>query len=513
MRKRYRSPKIGWEIVTGGLVSVLLMFYVLLQLPGWQLLALIGAFIPILAGWSIARTRSITGRVDSEADACRERMDEPERQVAGLTVAQPELHGKIAKLDRAEESLSRQNAYLKALHRTTLGIIGRFDLDDLLQAIVKSASQLVGAQHGFLHLSASFMSGEYDPDDLTVDCRVGIGSFHQYEGYHMEAPRGVSAVVWETQEALNVDDYDAWKGRSPDVRPGLVQAVMVAPLKSGDHVVGVIGLAHSAESGRTFDSEEVEILGHFAELASIALDNSRLYMARERLITDLDAFAHTVAHDLKGLLAMIVGYGEVLLNDLREQSAHELVSMVASIVRVGYKMSDVLDELIALASVRRQRVRLGPFDMGQVVSEAEERVRGLVEERCAKIVKPDGWPEVLGYGPWVEEVWTNYLSNAVKYGGRPDEGIPPYIEIGFDEQYKVRDVRFWVRDNGRGIPPEDQERLFTPFTRLEGARVQGHGLGLSIVKRIVEKLDGEVGVTSAPGEGSVFSFTLPVAST
>lgn len=210
---------------------------------------------------------------------------------------------------------------------------------------------------------------------------------------------------------------------------------------------------------------------------------------------------------------MIVGYGEVLLSELREQNAHELLGIATPIVRTGYRMSNVLDELIVLASVRRQRVRLDPFDIGRVVFEAEERVRGFAEEHNAEIIKPDSWPKVLGHGPWVKEVWTNYLSNAVKYGGRPDEGIPPHIEIGFDEQHDTGYVRFWVRDNGRRIPPEEQARLFTPFTRLEEAHAQGHGLGLSIVKRIVEKLGGEVGVTSTPGEGSGFSFTLPAAST
>jgi signal transduction histidine kinase len=105
-----------------------------------------------------------------------------------------------------------------------------------------------------------------------------------------------------------------------------------------------------------------------------------------------------------------------------------------------------------------------------------------------------------------------YLSNAVKYGGRTDEAIPPYVEIGFDGQHNGGDVRFWVRDNGPGIPSEDRERLFTSFTRLEEARAQGHGLGLSIVQRIVEKLGGEVGVESAPGQGSLFYFTLPAAN-
>jgi two-component system sensor histidine kinase/response regulator len=113
------------------------------------------------------------------------------------------------------------------------------------------------------------------------------------------------------------------------------------------------------------------------------------------------------------------------------------------------------------------------------------------------------WPGASGYGPWVEEVWVNYLSNAIKYGGKP-----PHVELGAELQTNNM-VCFWVRDNGPGIPPEARARLFTPFTRLDQVRTQGHGLGLSIVRRIVEKLGGQVGVTSASGQGSAFSFTLP----
>ncbi|MBC7869758.1 MAG: sensor histidine kinase, partial [Chitinophagaceae bacterium] len=113
------------------------------------------------------------------------------------------------------------------------------------------------------------------------------------------------------------------------------------------------------------------------------------------------------------------------------------------------------------------------------------------------------WPLAAGYAPWVEEVWTNYLSNALKYGGKP-----PSIELGADEQPDGM-VRFWVRDNGNGLTPEEQTRVFTPFTRLNQVKVEGHGLGLSVVQRIVDKLGGQVGLESSVGQGSIFSFTLP----
>jgi signal transduction histidine kinase len=112
----------------------------------------------------------------------------------------------------------------------------------------------------------------------------------------------------------------------------------------------------------------------------------------------------------------------------------------------------------------------------------------------------------LGHGPWIAEVWSNYLSNAVKYGGQP-----PRIQLGADLVAERARVRFWVQDNGPGLTPEQQAALFQPFARVTETRVKGHGLGLSIVRRIAEKLGGNAGVESQPGAGSRFWFELPAA--
>jgi two-component system sensor histidine kinase/response regulator len=126
----------------------------------------------------------------------------------------------------------------------------------------------------------------------------------------------------------------------------------------------------------------------------------------------------------------------------------------------------------------------------------------MIKESEAEILEPDTWPTALGYGPWVEEIWVNYISNGIKHGGQP-----PRVQL---DATLVSNgcVRFWVRDNGHGLTREEQGQLFTPFTRLSQVRATGHGLGLSIVRRIVEKLGGEVGIESLVGDGSIFSFTL-----
>ncbi|MEZ4676191.1 MAG: ATP-binding protein [Caldilineaceae bacterium] len=223
---------------------------------------------------------------------------------------------------------------------------------------------------------------------------------------------------------------------------------------------------------------------------------------------DLNAFAHTVAHNLKAPLTHVI-----LAADLLELNANtmneECVPYVKTIVNYGRKMTDIIDELLLLAEVRsREDLLLLPLQMSRIVKDVEARLTTLLTQYNAQLVMPeqkDAWPCVIGYAPWVEEVWANYLSNAIKYGGRP-----PVIEIGSTVANNGM-VRFWVRDNGEGIPVEDRRTLFQPFARLKPYSTDGHGLGLSIARRIIEKLGGEVGMESVEGEGSVFSFTLPTA--
>lgn len=248
------------------------------------------------------------------------------------------------------------------------------------------------------------------------------------------------------------------------------------------------------------------LVGHLAVLRDIT-ERKRAERERERLIEELDAFAHTVAHDLKNPLSTILGYSMMLKEDLKSLPEEDVAELLGGINRNSRKMNNIIDELLTLSGVRKiERVPCNALDMTLIVAEAHHRIGYMIEEYKATLVFPKHWPVAYGYGPWVEEIWVNYLSNAIKYGG-----IPPHIKLGATEQDDGM-VRFWVRDNGPGLTPEQQAKLFTQFTRLHETRAQGHGLGLSIVQRIAEKLGGEVGVESTPDQGSTFSFTLPGAA-
>ncbi len=228
---------------------------------------------------------------------------------------------------------------------------------------------------------------------------------------------------------------------------------------------------------------------------------------REKLIDDLDSFAHTVAHDLKNSLGSIVSSCEVMQEGIKDNET-ELVTELAELIKVSAsKTLQITQELLILATVSHQDIRKSELPMKNIFSEAKLQLQELITAKNAIISEPEIWPVAIGYASWVEEIWTNYLSNAIKYGG-----TPPKIEVGAEETENST-IRFWIKDNGNGIRKEQQSKLFKKYIRLDPKKAEGYGLGLSIIKRIAEKLDGSVGVesTGEPGKGTKFYFELPTS--
>ena len=252
------------------------------------------------------------------------------------------------------------------------------------------------------------------------------------------------------------------------------------------------------------DSRELEraitlAIARFEDMTALHRINDELHASN----AELDAFAHTVAHDLQSPLGLISGFGEMLLLNYDQYPPEQHISILTKMTQTARKMSNIVNELLILSSVRQMDVEYETLDMTELLHEAQQRLVEDIKAVQAEIILPPSWPLARGYAPWIEEVWFNYLSNGIKYGGRP-----PRLELGATAQQDGM-LRFWVRDNGKGLTAVDQEDLFTPFTKLSQVRAKGHGLGLSIVRRIMERLGGTVGVNSQVGVGSTFWFTLP----
>jgi predicted ATPase/signal transduction histidine kinase/tRNA A-37 threonylcarbamoyl transferase component Bud32 len=419
-------------------------------------------------------------------------------------------------------------------------------LEKLLASLIKIVIENAGAQNGYLILNKG---GHWVIEAAGTADRAEV---HVLQSIPVEAdpllmPSAVINYVARTQDrvVLNAATREGPFMQDPWLVAHQAKSILCLPLLQQGRLIGLLYVENNLAT-HVFTPARLQVLQLLSGQMAISLENARLYhelesRVRERTVElsqtnvqlqqeigereqaelalresnaelqarneELDAFAHSVAHDLKNPVAQVITATELLLDAEYPLDDEKRKQVTLYAVRAGRKMNNIVDELLLLSSVRQWEVEASPLDMEPIVAEAQQRLADMIEQAQAEISaeRIDCWPLASGHAAWVEEVWANYLSNAIKYGGQP-----PHVELGADLQSDGM-VRYWVRDNGPGLALEDQARLFTPFTRLGQVRAKGHGLGLSIVRRIVEKLGGQVGVESQPGQGSTFFFTLPAA--
>jgi PAS domain S-box-containing protein len=392
---------------------------------------------------------------------------------------------------RTEQALQLAYERLAILREVDADLTSSLQVSYVTMTALDAAMRLSAADAGFIAIA--------DGNELHVV--EAIGAYPPgFVDSSIPLDSGILSRVAQQQAEL-ISDVTS----NPDYIPFLPGAVaqIAMPLVSQQRLVGVLNL--ETYTPERFTQEIFEFLKLLTARAGVAIANAQMFEERTQLVGELEAFAHTVAHDLKNPLNNVIGYATVLVQGNMEKSPERAKNHLQVILNNSQKMNNIINELLLLASVRKQdQVPCGPLDMAAIVAEAQERLRLMIEQSGAHITTPSAWPLATGYAAWVEEVWVNYLSNAIKYGG-----VPPQVDLGAALEDGM--VRFWVRDNGAGLTLAEQARLFSQFTRLAEARAEGHGLGLSIVRRIVEKLGGTVGVQSAVGAGSTFSFTLPAA--
>jgi len=313
-----------------------------------------------------------------------------------------------------------------------------------------------------------------------------------------------------------LDLVGGWPELAQHLSQGIVEDVDLAVNCDGEQLHYVCSTTElTARRGR-----KIGRLIVLRDITDRKLAEATLRQQMEQLQTSneqLDAFAHTAAHDLKGPLSIMIGYVGMLGFYLEELTEDEIRQYLGLLDDTGRQMSGIIDSMLLLAQVHRQdNLVVDLLNMEPVVVDALRRVDYATSGRGAEISVPESWPNVVGYGPWLLEVWVNYLLNAINYGGTPLR-----ITLGYDcceiessaeaggEVDGLPGMRFWIRDNGQGLTEDQMASLFTPFTRFQPDTLEGHGLGLSIVYRIIDRLGGQVGVESEVGVGSTFWFTLP----
>ncbi len=407
----------------------------------------------------------------------------------------------------ADETLHERNQVLALLNEIGQQLNATLDLRQIAEQLRQIAKEIIGAE------AASVWLWEEDKEWLVCCTRFDEIGADAPVSLRLRPGQGIAGWVALTGESVVApftrEDPRFFRGIDEQTK-FTTHSLIAVPLRVRGEVIGVMEVVNKLE-GR-FDENDLVLSETLASTAAIAINNAQLIDELHRRTLelqahneDLDTFVDTVAHDLKNLLTRLVFHSSILESDLAELPS-ELREHLHTIREYAEKMGNIIDASLLLATVREANgLELQPLDMKSLIAEVQESLAELIEESQAEIIVSDSWPSALGYSPWIERVWTNYISNAIQYGGRP-----PRLELGARITADEKSVLFWVRDNGPGLRAQDQARLFTPFTQLHGER-KGHGLGLSIVKRIVEKLGGRVGVEGKPGQGSTFTFTLPRA--
>jgi signal transduction histidine kinase len=245
----------------------------------------------------------------------------------------------------------------------------------------------------------------------------------------------------------------------------------------------------------------------------------------------LEAFVYTIAHDLRAPLRSIQGFSEMLVAEAGDNLSAKSKDCTVRINKSAQFMDALLHDLLDFSRISQRHVELTPVKLETVVESVISRLQKEIQEKHARVESAGPWPVVLAHEPTLAQVLFNLVSNALKF---VKTDVPPQIRLraeeringSMDQSINGRSstnppihssnhplppaawVRIWVEDNGVGIAPDYQDQIFGLFTRLDGDKYAGTGIGLAIVQKGIERMNGRVGLESIPGKGSHFWFDL-----
>lgn len=281
-------------------------------------------------------------------------------------------------------------------------------------------------------------------------------------------------------------------------------SLTVSPIRDDEgHIIGASKIARDI----SFQKEaELALRVAQTKLESHALELEKTVRERtaklEEIVSELEAFSYSLSHDLRAPLRAIQGFTEIVLTDYGEKIP-EGVDYLRRVITAAGRMDRLIQDVLAFARVSRQEIAVEPLDVDKIVHDIIEERPELHAPRAMVHVKSP-LQSVIGHDASLTQCLTNLLDNAVKFS-RP--GVTPQVMVFTEPRGEY--IRISVKDNGIGIDPEGQRRLFTVFQRLASAQqYQGTGVGLAIVRKAAERMGGHVGVESVPGEGSTFWVEL-----
>ncbi len=348
---------------------------------------------------------------------------------------------------------------------------------------------------------------------------------HSRLGQHL--PPGEVAAL-QAGEPVLVNSLQRPFPRARDIVPG--SSSVLVPMRVGETLVGLLRVDGGMHKEECLTSDRQALIRAVARLGALVLERQRLLreraeaqaneLALRETQAQMETFLGIAGHELKNPLTSIKLSLQLTERHIRRASrqgngaACDPASFLEQVARAGNqanRLERLVNELLDASRVRAGKLdfHLEPANLAAIVEEAVEEQRQANPDRSLVLhLPPERAAPVVADADRIGQVVTNYLTNALKYS-------PADCPVAAGLDVEDRQARVWVRDEGPGLPPEEQERIWERFHRARGIEVQsgtgvGLGLGLHICRTIIERHDGQVGVESAPGQGSTFWFTLPL---
>ncbi|HET7921654.1 MAG TPA: ATP-binding protein, partial [Gammaproteobacteria bacterium] len=443
-------------------------------------------------------------------------------EVAGVDASLALIHD-ITPRKQAQLASERRARELRLLAAASLEIIASRDLHTVLRQIAERARQLVDADLIVIrdwppvadHAPAVGIS----QSDAAADWRGWIERIEaRAERIYAQVVEKLYPVHFNRAQLLNLTGITT--PHDPDAASLPFHDMLVLPLMGADAGAAGVLLAFSARM-RGFDTDEEALLLQLGHIASVGLENARLHGALQAHMQELekrvaartaeldtsnrelDAFAYSVAHDLRAPLRAIHGFADAVLEDYGALVDDAGRDYLKRIVKAAHSMDTLIQDLLAFSRVGRGEMDLQKVRLDEAVAEAVHDLEHEIATRQGRIEVRIPSLTVLAHPATLRQVILNLVSNALKFVAA---GMAPAVRIAAlarDGQVELR-----ISDNGIGIAPEHQERIFNVFERLHGAEsYPGTGIGLSIVKKGLARMRGDIQVESG-ADGSTFRVIL-----
>ena len=433
--------------------------------------------------------------------------------------AQITVSGTRGKDSPTSAEYTRIDKALLCLRKLSSLLHSTLDIEMILKHVVRESVLIVGAENGLVALC----------------CAEGVSRFLYYKkGRLVSSNSGWSpgndvpgrvilkAETYLCNDALHDPQIDPGQAAAFGVR----SAVSTPLLDSSGAMIGYLEIQNKVDRSG-FSDFDVEQLTTVAQIAGQAIRNALAFQKiaqdaaeLERRVAErtaqlqeineeLDAFAYSVSHDLRSPLRAIQGFAELLLENKDKREDPERADFLARISAAAGDMDQMILDLLDYSRLSRQEILSHTVNLDQVVREASDQLERDGKAGGCKLDVAGPLPQVRGDHAVLVQVVRNLLSNAVKYVA---PGVTPELRIWAERTDSK--IRLYLQDNGIGIAPEHQKRIFKLFERLHGVEsYNGTGIGLAIAQKAVTRLGGRIGVDSRLGEGSRFWIELPTGGT